>query len=100
MNGVNIKDYVGPETMKRMQKTKWYALARFLDDILYNGRDALRDPKNPHSTCFQTSNEVFVGDAVPAGVVILGHEGSYINTAKGLRELAHECERMALKEVT
>lgn len=97
---MNIQDYVGPETMKRMQRTKWFALARFLEELLYNGTEGLRDQTNPHSKCFQTTEKAYVGDIVPPGVAILGHEGSYINTAKGLRELVHECERMALKEVT
>lgn len=94
-------DYLGSATLARMRKTKWYVLARFIDQLLYDGRTELRDPSNKHSACFRTSERAYLGETgVPDGVKILGHEGSYIKTEQGLRELMHECERMAIKEVT
>ncbi len=94
------EEYLGNETLEKMRQSKWYALARFIDQLLYDGRTELRDPKNTYSTCFRTSEKAYVGEKVPPHVKILGLEGSYINTEKGLRELMHECERMAIKEVT
>lgn len=83
-----------------MKRTKWYALARFLDQILYNATVKLEGSDN-HTRRFMTCEKAFVGqNIVPEGVHILGHEGCYIDVAKGLRELANECERMAIKEVT
>ncbi len=93
-------EYLGEATLEKMKLTKWYVLARFIDQILYDGRTELRDPKNTFSTCFRTSEKAYVGEKVPPYVKVLGHEGAYINTEKGLRELMHECERMAVKEVT
>lgn len=93
-------EYLGDATLTKMRQTKWYVLARFIDQLLYDGRTELRDPKNEHSTCFRTSAKPYMGEKVPAHVKILGHEGSYISAEKGLRELMHECERMAIKEVT
>ncbi len=98
---MRVEDYVGPSTLERMKRTKWYALARFLNEVLYNGDVKLEDPKNEYTRRFMTSEKAYVGEGVvPAGAHILGHEGAYIEVAKGLRELANECERMALKEVT
>ena len=94
------KSYLGDATLEKMRKTKWYVLARFIDQLLYDGRVELRDPLNKYSQCYRTSEKAYVGEKVPAGVSILGHEGSYIETEKGLRELMLECERMAIKEVT
>jgi hypothetical protein len=93
-------EYLGAATLKKMKQNKWYVLARFIDQLLYDGRTGLRDPTNPHTMGFLTSEKVYVGEAVPAHVKILGHEGAYINTERGLRELMHECERMAIREVT
>ena len=94
-------DYLGDATLEKMKLSKWYALARFIDQILYDGRTELRDPKNEHSKCFRTSARAYVGDGtVKPGMKILGHEGAYIDTEKGLREVMLECERMAIKEVT
>ena len=94
------KDYLGDATLEKMRQTKWYVLARFIDQLLYDGRTELRDPKNTYSMGFRTSEKAYVGEKVPTHVKILGLDGPYINTEKGLRELMHECERMAIKEVT
>ena len=93
------KDYLGEATLAKMKRTKWHALARFVDQLLYDGRVEC-DPKFPTSKHFRTVERAYVGEGVEKYHHILGHEGSYIETEKGLRELMHECERMAIKEVT
>lgn len=93
-------EYLGDQTLEKMRKTKWYVLARFIDQLLYDGRVELRDPKNEHSKCFRTTEKAYMGDKIPDWIKVLGHEGAYIDTEKGLREVMHECERMAVKEVT
>jgi len=95
----NPKDYLGDATLEKMKGTKWYVLANFIGELLYNGNDA-PDPSYPSTKRFVTSERVYVGEKVPAYIKIPGHEGSYLDTEKGLLEIMHECERMAIKEVT
>lgn len=97
---INPTEYLGVETLEKMKRTKWYALARMLEDMLYNGRVA-PDPDRHNDPRFITPEKAYVGEkTVQPWVKIMGHEGAYIDVQKGLRELVHECERMAIKEVT
>ncbi len=94
-------EFLGDATIEKMKKTKWYVLARFIDQLIYDGRVELRDPKNEHSKCFRTSAKPYIGqDTVPTWIKVPGHEGAYIEVEQGLREVMHELERMAVKEVT
>lgn len=96
------EDYVGDETLRRMQKTKWYAFAQFLEQFLYDGgvQDVpySSDPKTTFKR-FVSGERIFVS-GVPEHIDILGRDKDYFETTKALRALAHECERMAMKEVT
>ncbi len=91
-------DYLGDATLEKMKGTKWYVLARMLEDLLYNS-SIEEDIRHPSIRKFVAPNKAYVG-IVPNYIHIMGHEGSYVETEKGLRELVHECERMAVKEVT
>jgi len=116
MKEIKIEDYVGPTTMARMKQTKWYALSRFLGEMLYSGGDVyaegssgsplgyerLRAPKEgdpDYARKFIVSARLHVS-GIPVHIPILGREGDTLDVQKGLRELLLECERMALKEVT
>lgn len=92
---MDIKKYIGDDTLKRAQKTKWWALARFVDQLIYNGTTKTEG----FSSKFETSGKTYVGD-MEEHITILGRDGRYIDAEKGLREVMHECERMAVKEVT
>lgn len=100
---MKVEDYVGPATLEKMKQTKWYALARFIDELLYDGKVAevtftgQSYPKDWKR--FVTSDRIYVGKT-PEHIKIAGRDGEYFDTEKALRELMHECERMAVKEVT
>jgi len=106
------EDYVGQETLRRMQQTKWWMLARFLDQLLYNGSVVLTEgypqqivhhPKDKdkltHNRKFMVGTPIYVGE-FPEYLTCLGRDGKQFDVEKTLRELMHECERMAMKEVT
>jgi hypothetical protein len=98
MAALEIKQYIGEETFRKAQETKWWALARFVDQLIYNGTTKDTDPPSSEKR-FQTTARTYVGE-MKDSIKILGRDGRYIDTEKGLRELMHECERMAVKEVT
>lgn len=113
----DVRDMIGPETLKRAQATKWWMLARALDEILYGGGTVhaeskgtggewlIRKPKDDD----QSYNRRFFG---PARVFIratenwpihakrLDADGSELDVERVLRELMHECERLAVREVS
>jgi len=98
---MKVEEYVGERSLEKMKKTKWYALYSFLEELLYNGRvKEIPTEYGGKTKQFIGCEKVYVGSKVPPGVHILGHDGSNIETEKGLRELANECLRMAVKEVT
>lgn len=98
------QDFIGPSTLEKMRQTKWYALARFIDELLYAGKvqeiNVKGQPYPKDWKRFVTSERIYVGEKIPEHIVILGRDGAYLDTEKALRELMHECERMAVKEVT
>ena len=83
---MDIRNYLGDETLKKAEKTKWWLLARFLDRLIYDGK--------------AQDHRVYVGSEHPPHVKVMGLQDGYIDANKGLRDLMHECERMAVKEVT
>ena len=96
------ENYLGDETLKSMKKTKWYVFARLIDQMLYAGTTRTEH----QSERFVTPTRVYLSD-MPSGLVILGKEdhpadknGASLDVPKALRELSHECVRMAIKEVT
>lgn len=113
---MKVEDYVGERTIERMKQTKWYALARFLEEMLYSGGDIhaegsggselgyerLRKPKEgdpDYARKFIVTAKLYTS-GIAKDVKWNGRDGDYCDVQKTLRELAHECERMALKEVT
>ncbi len=102
---IRPEDYLGNATIKRMRETKWYAMAHFINELLYNG--SVQDtPAYTGATTtvkrFVAQERVYVGDeaSFPTRLSIMGRDGAYLDTVKALRDLSHECERMAMKEVT
>ncbi len=94
-------EYLGDATFEKMKKTKWYALARFIDELLYAGSVREVDVGGLKSKRFVSSERVYMGNGRMADwVKILGKDGDYLDTEKALREVMLECERMAVKEVT
>jgi hypothetical protein len=79
-----VRKFLGSKTAERMKATKWWAYARIIDHALYDGDIA--DKKK--------------GLSMPAGIDIPGIDGASVDLCRVMRELAHECERMALLEVT
>lgn len=73
-----------PNAAERVKATRWYAFAAILDNALYNG-------------CITDSTMHL---SMPSGAGILGVEGNRVDLRKALRDLMHECERMALVEAT
>jgi hypothetical protein len=73
-----------PNAAERVKATRWYVFAQLIDDALYNGTIADR--------------KVFM--SLPAGIGIMGVDGNQVDLRKALRDLAHECEAMALVEAT
>lgn len=74
-----------PNAAERVKATRWYTYAAILDHALYGGSV----PDKKISTI-----------AMPAGVTIPGVGENQIDLRRVLRELAHECEAMALVEAT
>lgn len=73
-----------PNAAERVKATRWYTFATILDHMLYDG-DVIDKTK---------------AMSMPAGIGIAGIEGNSVNIRRVLRELAHECETMALVEAT
>lgn len=97
------EDYLSKRALENAQKTKWWLLARFIDRILYDGdvRDVSLVPESSLTAKqFTTSEKIYIGDDFSEHIKCFGREGAYVETRKGLRELMHECERMAIKEST
>jgi hypothetical protein len=110
---IKVKDYAGPETLKKMQQTKWMALANALGQILYSGHavdthylpsgglqilmkgaaPALSPGKH-----FIVGVRQYIGSDAPAQFD--GRDDAYCDVEKTLRTLMHECERMAMREST
>lgn len=80
----DVTALLGPKTVERMKQTKWYAFARILDHCLYYG-----GIENKTKDVFDLPD-----------VEIPGIDGNSVDLGRVMRELQHECERMALLEVT
>lgn len=109
-------DYLGDTTMAKVKTTKWWLLARFLDDVLDGGGDVhtegstgseygydkIRKPKDgdpDYARKFIVGAQRYVSGS-PEHIRFEGRDGDKYDVAKTLRELMHECERMAVKEST
>lgn len=80
----DIEKFLGSKTIEAMHRTKWWAFARIIDHCLYYG--GIEDKtKNIHG--------------MPA-IGLPGVEGQTVDLRRAMRELQHDCEMMALKEVT
>lgn len=116
MSDGDIINYVGAATIKKMRDTKLHMLARALSDVLYDcdvvDTETTKDgvywkpvPVTAETRAdrkrFVVSLQVFVNDRVTSdqGAAILAREG-YVDVKKLLLELMHECEMLALREVT
>lgn len=77
--------FVGQKTLAEMKRTRWYAFARILEDLLYY--------RSLDSNCLPGSVENMSIMGVDPG-------GRVVDLKKVLRDLAHDCERQALLEVT
>ena len=87
----DIEKFLGSKIVEEMRKTKWYAFARVIDHCLYYG--GIED---------KTFHPIF---GYPNGVDIPGvrlgeHRNTQVDLRRVMRELQHECERMALLEAT
>lgn len=97
LSNVRPEDFIGESTMRKVRDTKWWALARFLDEVLYNGH--VETAEGRVTPEFKTPAKAHVSTAAEH-VKVLGREGASFDVEKTLRELMHECERMAIKEST
>lgn len=73
-----------PNAVGRVKATRWYIFAQIIDQALYSGRIL----------------DTTMSMSMPSGINILGVDGNQVDTRKALRDLMHECERMALVEAT
>lgn len=75
-----------PNAADKVKATRWWAYATMLDQVLYGGHIPDR--------------AIYVG-TLPSGHGIAGVESDGMaNFRRVLRELAHECEALALVEAT
>lgn len=80
----DVEKFLGSKTIQNMKKTQWYTFARIIDHCLYHGGIESK------------TKDVF---DLP-DIEMPGIEGNKVDLARVMRELQHECERMALLEVT
>jgi hypothetical protein len=85
MNADEVMKFLGSKTRKDMEQTRWYAFARIIEHCLYYGGIERK------------TRDVF---GLPDNVVLPGVEGNKVDLARVMRELQHECDRMALLEAT
>lgn len=84
-------DFLGQNTIKRMQETRWFAFAKFIDELRYNMSELDKDH-------LQICSEVYLGtNAIKLGAL---DKSARVNTDKTLIELRDELEGLAIKEVT
>lgn len=81
----DVTKFLGSKAVADMKKTRWYAYARIIDHCLYYGGIE------------NQTKDVF---GYPEAVILSGVEGSKVDLRRVMRELQHECERMALLEAT
>ena len=86
-------EYLGERTIRKMAYTKWFAYARFIDDILYNRAET-------DEIHLQIPRKVYLGEKANKVELAMDGDKPYWVTEKALRELMDELEGLALKEVT
>ena len=84
-------DCLGKTTIERMKGTRWFAFAKFIDELRYN----MVDIDKEH---LKICSEVYVGDN--AKKLGCSSPSNRVNTDKILIELRDELEGLAIREVT
>jgi hypothetical protein len=88
-----VFDCIGQTTVQKVKKTKEFALAHFIDEMLYHRLD----DKEGHVI---VPGKTYVGSELAPFFDYAETVQGYVDTAKALRLIAEELECIALRSVT